>query len=184
MNGPRDVHDAAPAALPPQPPYVWIELAISKNHALLVMGRARLVVDAHQKHAIPYGFRWSKSTFHENGQTRFAPGEIGFTCSTIVAAVLAAEGIQLIDPEQWPPPDRADKENRAAYIKMLRRDKPELSNDLDAMAPEIDAPRIAPDEVVAAAAVYPISVGTYASLLDDAAYVRSRFTWKYCLVTT
>jgi hypothetical protein len=96
--------------------------------------------------------------------------EVGLTCATIVDAIFASEGIPLLDPSQWPPADDDDKKSRRAFIAILREKDPEHAAVLEA---EIEAPRIRPEEVVAAAAIHP-TVGTFDTLLDGAAIVAER----------
>lgn len=150
--------------------FVWIEPEIPPERLRLVIHRARLVHSAHQSNAVPYGFGYRRSSFDERGGYRLGEGEIGFTCSTIVAAVLEAERVPLIDPLKWPPPDGADKAARVAFLGRLKRKDPAHAKALSA---DLDAPRICPEEVVAAAAMHP-TVGTFDTLLEGSAEVRRR----------
>jgi hypothetical protein len=150
--------------------FVWIEPRIPPERLRLVIERARLVHRRHKESAVPYGFRWRKSTFDERGGLRLGDGEIGFTCATIVAAVFEAESFRLVDPEAWPAPDRADKAAREAYLDVLRRKDPDHAR---LLARDLDAPRISPEELVASAALHP-ELGTFENLQPGAAVVRAR----------
>lgn len=152
------------------PGFVWIEPHIPLERMRLVAGRARLVHKRHLESAVPYGFRYEVSSFDENGVFRLGSGEVGFTCSTIVAAILDAEGVRHIDPKTWPAPDGTDIQKREEFLRDLAKKDPEHEK---LLRHEINAPRISPDEVVASAATYP-KVGTFENLLNGAAKVRDR----------
>ena len=156
--------------VPAPPDFVWVEPAIPPERMRLVISRARLVYDCHKKNAVPYGFGYRTSAFDEKGGFRIGDGEIGFTCSTIVAAILESERLKLIDPTAWPAPDSADKQTRQAYLEYLQTTDPAHAK---LLATDIESPRISPEEVVAAAAMHP-EVGTYDTLQDGAAHVRQR----------
>ena len=153
-----------------RPDFVWIELALPQERLQLVIGRARLIHKSHKEKVIPYGFGYRTSAFDKNGGLRLGSGEIGFTCATIVAAILESECVPLIDPTAWPAPDDNDKATRQGFIDRLRTKHPEHAS---LLAKDIESPRIAPEEVVAAAALFP-KVGTFDPLQEGAAVVRSR----------
>lgn len=163
-------HQALSDAPVAQNDFVWVEPAIPVERLRLVVARAKLVHKSHQQNAVPYGFRYRVSTFDFNGACKIGQGEIGFTCSTIIAAIFDAERVPLLDPTSWPPPDEADKKARRAFIGRL---PPKYLDHGKALAREIDSPRISPEEAVAAAAGQP-RVGTFESVQSLAAAVRLR----------
>jgi hypothetical protein len=150
--------------------FVWIEPSLPPERLALIIGRLRLVYDSHKRQAVPYGFKWRKSSFDEKGGLRLGDGEIGFTCSTSVAALLEAEGLSLVSPDTWPPPDSADKAVRKTFLDELRKKDPEHAKLLQT---DIEAPRIGPEEVVAAAGTSP-PPASFQSVQDGAAVVRAR----------
>jgi hypothetical protein len=156
----------------PEHHFVWIEPAIPRERVRLIVERARLVYRLNQQSAVPYGFAYHTSTFDERGGLRLGPNEIGLTCSTIVVAILESERIRLLDPTTWPPPDTTDKEARRAFLAELTKSDPEHAERLKA---DIEAPRISPEEVVAAAGIHP-DLGTFENLQDGAAVVRDQLT--------
>lgn len=153
-----------------RPDFVWIEPAIPPERVRLVYERARLVYRCHQENAVPYGFGFRKSTFDERGKFLLGDGEFGFTCSTIVVAILEAEGVPLLAPDTWPDPDPADIATRKAFLRELRKTDADHAKLLEV---DIEAPRISPEEVVAAAAIWP-PPGNFDNLQDGAAVVRKR----------
>jgi len=166
MRSHKELRDA-PAA---QAGFVWIEPAIPLERMQLVGIKARLVHQRHKENAVPYGFKYRASSFDEKGGLRIGQGEIGFTCSTIVAAILESEQVRLLDPATWPSPDKPDKDGREAFLTELEKTDPEHVRLLRA---DIEAPRISPEEVVAAAAIVP-KVGTFENVQEGAAEVRKR----------
>jgi len=155
---------------PARPGIVWVEPRIPPERALLLKAKCQLVSQLHQEKGFPYGFRYSRTAFDTQGMLRLGPGEVGVTCATIVDAIFASEGMPLLDPSRWPPPDNDDKSLRRGVIADIRKRDREHADVLEA---EIDAPRIRPEEVVAAAAIHP-TVGTFDTLLDGAAVVAER----------
>lgn len=153
-----------------RPDFVWIEPRIPPERLQLVANRARLVHRCHKANKVPYGFRYVTSSFDEKGGMRLGDGEIGFTCSTIIAALFESERLPLIDPTTWPAPDRPDTELRVAYLDHLRKKDPEHAS---LLAKDLKAPRISPEEVVAGAALHP-TVGTFDTVQDGAGDVRAR----------
>ena len=150
--------------------YVWVEPTISPERLRLVVNRARLVYQRAQEAGVPYGFGYRTSCFDEHGGPRLGEGEVGFTCATIVAAILEAEKLPILDPTSWPAPDKTDLDTRRTYLDHLKKTDPEHAKVLEA---DIKSPRIAPEEVVAAAAMHP-PTATFESLQDGAAVVRRR----------
>jgi hypothetical protein len=151
--------------------FVWIEpSAITPERLKLVAVRARMVKKSHDDNKIPYGFSYQHSAFDEKGGLRLGPGECGFTCSTILAAIFESEKLKLIDQAQWPAPDADDNVKRTAFISELRKTNAVHAKVLEA---DINAPRVSPEEVVAAAGRYPL-LGTFETLQDGAADVRAR----------
>ncbi len=150
--------------------YVWVEPAISEERLRLVVNRARLVYQRNQTDGVPYGFGYRTSCFDQQGGARLGSGEIGFTCSTIVAAILEAEKLPILDPTSWPAPDKTDIDARRAYLKHLQTKDPEHAKVLEI---DIESPRIAPEEVIAAAALHPPTV-TFDSVQEGASVVRMR----------
>ena len=150
-----------------RPSIVWVEPRIQPERATLVIAKCRLVMKHYKENTLPYGFRYSRTSFDEHGTLHLGSSEVGLTCATIVDAVFTSEGLRLLDPSKWPPPDDEDKRLRRAVIADIRTRDPEHAALLEA---EIDAPRIRPEEVVAAAAIHP-TVGTFDTLLDGAAVV-------------
>jgi hypothetical protein len=161
----KDLRDAVA-----RPNFVWIEPTIPPERMRLVAAKARLVLERHKENAVPYGFGYRTTTFDEKGGLRLGSGEVGLTCSTIVAAILESERLRLIDPDTWPPPDSSDTASRKTFILALRQKDPEHAKVLHA---DIEAPRISPEEIVSAAAAYP-AVSTFSSVQDGAAEVRRR----------
>jgi hypothetical protein len=155
---------------PARPNFVWIEPRIPPERMRVVAAKARLVFDLHQKSAVPYGFGYDRTTFDENGGLRLGAGEMGLTCSTIVAAILESERLPLLDPRTWPPPDQSDIAVRREFIRTLRAKDPEHAKTLEG---DIQTPRISPEEVVAAAATFP-QIGTFDNLQAGAAEVAAR----------
>lgn len=156
--------DAAP------PGFCWIEPTFPVERMKLVIARARLVYEKHQENAIPYGFGYSRSSFDEKGGLRLGHGEVGLTCSTIVAALLASEGLPLVEPASWPLPDDSDKKVRKKFLRDLEKKDPEHAKVLQK---DIGAPRISPEEVVAAAALCPPACA-FDGVQDGAAYIRGQ----------
>jgi hypothetical protein len=153
---------------------VWVEPAIPPERAQLIKNKCRLVHLLHKTNAIPYGFRYSHTAFDPQGSLRLGSGEVGLTCATVIDAVFASEGMPLLDPTTWPPPDDDDKRSRKVVIDDIRTKHPEHATALEA---DIDAPRIRPEEVVAAAAMHPV-VATYEKALDGAAVVTDRLGFR------
>lgn len=52
---------------------------------------------------IPYGFRYSASTFADDGRFMPGPGETGLTCATFVVAMFDWARIRLLDVATWEP---------------------------------------------------------------------------------
>lgn len=154
----------------PRQEFVWVEPGIQPERLKLVTHRARLVRRRHEEKSVPYGFRYRRSSFDQNGGLRLGDGEIGFTCATIVAAIFESEGLPLLDPGEWPAPDRDDLASRTRFLERLKVQKPEHAKVLQR---DLDAPRISPEEVVTASALHP-EVGTFDNLQDGAAVVRAR----------
>lgn len=148
-------------------PLVWTEPNLPEERARMIISKCNLVLKRHGQNAIPYGFRFERSSFDPSGSLRLGPKEIGLTCSTIVLAVFASERVQLVDPTSWPSPDEADKRDRERLIVSVAGRDPEHAQRLRM---DVDAPRIRPEEVVAAGACYP-ELGTFESLVDGAAVV-------------
>lgn len=149
---------------------VWVEPRIPPERAVLLKTKCRLVADRQKETGAPYGFRYSRTTFDDQGVLRLGPGEVGVTCATIVDAIFASEGMPLLDPSKWPPPDDEDKTSRRAVIADIRARDPQHADVLEA---EIGSPRIRPEEVVAAAAIHP-TIGTFEALVDGAAAVTEK----------
>jgi hypothetical protein len=101
---------------------------------------------------------------------RLGPNEIGVSCSTIIAAIFESEGFKLLDPTSWPDADEADKRARRGVIAWVRKYDPQHAS---AMEGEIDAPRVRPFEVVAAAAIFP-TAASFEQAVDGAAVVEER----------
>jgi len=155
---------------PVRPSVLWVEPRIQPERAFLVATRCQLVARRHREKKIPYGFRYNRTSFDEQGIIRLGAGEVGLTCATIVDAVFASERLPLLDPNTWPPPDAEDKKTRRGVIADIRKRDREHADILEA---EIEAPRIRPEEVVAAAAIHP-TIGTFETLVDGAAAVTDR----------
>lgn len=150
--------------------FVWIEPNIPEERAKLVASKARLVHQQHKANGIPYGFGFRTSSFDKAGSFRLGEGEVGLTCATIVAAIFESEKIKLLEPTGWPGPDSDDKRKRRTFIDHLKKHDAAHAALLEK---DIDAPRISPEEVVAASAIHP-TVGTFANLQTGAADVRAR----------
>jgi hypothetical protein len=150
--------------------FVWVEPAVPPERLKLVANKARLVHRRHAERAVPYGFRYRASSFDQNGGLRLGDGEIGLTCATIVAAIFESEGIRLLDPSEWPAPDALDRATRETFLDRFQSQNRERAKLLRG---DLDAPRISPEEVVAAGAIHP-EVGTFANLQDGAFVVRQR----------
>lgn len=170
LQGHRQLNDEPVKNDPSRPSMVWVEPKLAQERVRLVANRCKLIFRKHQENKIPYGFRYSRTAFDEGGILRLGDGEVGLTCATIVDAVFAAEKIPLLDPEKWDPPDNEDRQSRRLLIAVIRKSDPERAAVLEG---EIDAPRIRPEEVVAAAAIHP-KIGTFVSLADGAAVVTER----------
>lgn len=156
---------------PVGPGFAWVEPKVDKDRLKLVIRRARLVREAAQSHGLPYGFTFGRSAFDENGIYRRAEGEVGLTCSTMIAAIFEAEKITLLDPGTWPAADEEDKRERRRLIAGIAQTDPEHARIL---TQEINAPRIRPQEVVAAAATFREKLGTFDNLQDGAIVVVDR----------
>jgi hypothetical protein len=156
----------------------WAEPDIEKERAQLVGPKCQLVHRLHQQNAVPYGFRYHKTYFDRLGGLHTGQGEVGLTCATIVVAVLASVQVALVDPSTWEPADLVDQKARRGVINSIRvgdpaqgiAPNPEHARILEA---EIEASRIRPEEVVAAAAIHP-AVATFDTVQDGAAVVAER----------
>lgn len=170
LRGHEDLHAEPIEENPGRPSLAWIEPQITPERAKLIVGRCKLVLHAHQERKVPYGFRYGRTVFDERGMLLLGEGEAGLTCATIIDAVFAAEKVPLLDPSKWDAADDDDKRTRRKFIDHLRGADPQRAAVLET---EIDAPRIRPEEVVAAAAIHP-RLGTFALLVDGAAVVAER----------
>lgn len=165
LRGHEDLNDGiAPAG------FVWVEPGIPPERLRLVANRARLVYRLHGEKKVPYGFRYRTSSFDEKGSLSLGDGEVGLTCATIVAALFESEKLPLLDPSQWPAPDEEDKRTRLRFLERLEAGNVDRAN---LLRRELNAPRISPEEVVAASAIYP-QMGTFENLQDGAGVVRQR----------
>jgi hypothetical protein len=162
--------------------WVWAEPAISKVKAQLLAARCRLMAAVQKKEpgAFPYGFRFRETVVGRDGRPKLGPEEIGVTCSTIILAAFAAEGCALVDVTEWPAADRTDQEARQPLIDSVRNRQPLPDGTrgpdpahADLLQAERDAPRVRPQDVVAAAALYPPARG-FDGLVEGAGAVDSR----------
>ncbi len=157
---------------PARPGFVWVEPVLTRQRAVLVAMKCRLVHRLHKSKAVPYGFRYARTTFDAQGILRLGAGEVGVTCSTILAAILHSEGVDLVDPSTWPDADRSEQQARARLIADVAvRDAAHAA----VLENEIAAPRISPEDVVAAAALTPPPPPvTWERVLDGSAVVGKR----------
>lgn len=89
-------------------PYRWAQLGIdADNKAVLATLISRI---ARLRPKIPYSFDCEGVLFNPTtGDLSPPPAGKGLTCATLIIAVLATYGYQLLDIESWP--DRADDAN-------------------------------------------------------------------------
>lgn len=82
-------------------PFRWAQLGIDDaNKAVLAALISRI---AHRKPGIPYAFDFEGVCFNEEtGDLTPPPAGKGLTCATLIIAVLATYGHQLIEIDTWP----------------------------------------------------------------------------------
>ncbi|RWM21771.1 MAG: hypothetical protein EOR73_10210 [Mesorhizobium sp.] len=99
---------------------------------------------------VPYGFKVSGECFDEDGRfVPLPPGE-GLTCATFVVAALRSQGHELITETTWPARAAEDAAWQAHILAHLQLSPGVTQAHLDAIAADVGATRIKPEEVVAA----------------------------------
>lgn len=101
---------------------------------------------------IPYGLRFSESTFDEEG--RFVPGsnETGLTCSTFVMAVFDWARIALLARETWPVREE-DITAQKNLLRALQETNDATREHVVAVERELGCMRYRPEEVAVASAM-------------------------------
>ncbi len=153
--------------------FLWAEPRVAPEKARLIATRCRLMVEVQKEDptAFPYGFKFAASIVGKQGKPEFGQNEIGFTCSTIVCAIFAGEGCALVDMKDWPPADGIDKRARTGQIRTVQND--DVHAELLRHPDQVDSPRVRPQDVVAAAALFP-PARTFEDLVDGATVVDER----------
>jgi hypothetical protein len=124
-----------------------------------VIARASLVYDSNGRF-IPYGFTFPTGAFDgETGKSVMGPSGKGLTCATFVLAVFEFAGIRLVAYDDWPV--RAEDEAwRQHILDLLARSGSERTKEhAAAIRADATAVRFRPEEVTAAAGLFPPVVG-------------------------
>lgn len=131
--------------------YGWLELALPRARARLVVAQCVRIMERYEHHGLPYGLRYACGKFSLNGIYK-PNGDIGLTCATFALAVFSSVGLDLVRCEEWPirSDDQASREQFIMY--MHGRGLKDHANAL-ARETEMKAPRFRPEEVAAAGTV-------------------------------
>ncbi len=130
----------------------FVHLDVESERERMIAARCRLIHKRHGAQGLPYAFRFKATRFADDGSAILGEAELGVTCATFVLAVLASEGIELVEVASWPDADSTDRSWQAFMINVVRRKDASQADLL--FAEEIGAPRFRPEEVAGAAAVF------------------------------
>ncbi len=151
------------------PSLSFVEMDIEPERASMLAARCRLIHKRHGQMGLPYAFRYEVTRFSPDGSIVLGPQEHGVTCATFVLAVLASEGIELVDVPTWPAADSDDQRWKTIMINVVRAKDPTHAETL--FSQEMGAPRFRPEEVAGAAAVYAGAAVPFATVVNEAAAV-------------
>lgn len=108
---------------------------------------------------VPYGFRYSPTTFSPSGAVRISGDSIGLTCATFVMAMFLSVGVALLDEARWG--GRAEDASWQEQVWVLMATNNSrlgiLESNLDKNLSDIPCHRFRPEEVVSAARFPPQS---------------------------
>lgn len=125
--------------------YKWVNLdSLAVMNKETIAAFIQALEDEHPD--IPYGFNVDGVCFDQDGKYIPQPLGTGFTCATWVTALFAHIGFELADISSWPdrPEDTEWQEHVAELIGGVASQE-----HLDALANDVGAKRVRPEEVVA-----------------------------------
>lgn len=114
---------------------------------------------------IPYGFKYDRSKFEQDGTIHLGPDENGLTCATFVLAVFHSVGVRLLDVGTWP--ERPEDEEHLRGLLNRLEERCEDSAHLDALRKETSCARYRPLEVAGGASFAPASFETARAAADQ-----------------
>ncbi|MBI3406915.1 MAG: hypothetical protein HY040_00980 [Planctomycetes bacterium] len=137
----------------PSDDFIWIEPSLPKRRAKQVAARCRQILRANGKW-IPYGFSLPTDNFdRRTAEFLVGPTNLGLTCATFVLAVFEFSGIRLLDYSTWKQrPDDAIWQQK--IMALLERTGADAFH-VEALRQTISCFRFRPEEVAAAAALFP-----------------------------
>ena len=154
--------------MPAAAPFRWAQLGLDTlNKEVLAVQIAKI---ANKKPGVPYAFDFEGVIFDkDSGDLLPAPAGKGLTCATLIVAVLATYGHQLLDIDTWPALDEDDE----AFLQLVA-DKMEehgaAQDHVDALR-ATNTSRIRPTHVVGCAHVdsneWPMGFPTAAELAEQ-----------------
>ena len=131
---------------PPDEDYLWQTVALEEENRQVVA--AWLGAEHLHPADIPYGFDAFGLCFDENDEFVPPPVGKGLTCATLISAVLAFLGFELLEQNTWE--DRPDDVHWQNEILRALRGHASPAH-IEALQTDIGAKRFRPEEVVGAA---------------------------------
>lgn len=124
----------------------WVQLGLDADNKLVLASQLSRVALAGS--LIPYGINSDGVAFDaDTGDLLPAPIGRGLTCATFMSAILKSFAHQVVDWHQWP--DRPEDVQWQQEIVRLLQDRAAREH-VDAVAGDVGARRLRPDEIVGA----------------------------------
>lgn len=140
----------------PSSPYSWITPRMPRLRAIQVAARCRQIAKSNIA-GLPYAFSPPNDCFDEESGRSLLGSGAGLTCASFVLAVFKIAGVDLMELESWQP--RSSDATWQQHVLDLLKSGGASEAHCQGTQAQIGSARYRPEEVAAAAILYPPPAG-------------------------